>query len=97
MTFVPDRIDDFLNLFRETSPRIRSFEGCRHLELWRDDRYPNVMTTYSIWDGPEQLDSYRQSELFRETWERTRRMFAAPPKAFSHRRIIEVRSGPHIA
>ena len=85
MTFRPDRIDDFLALFAEARPNIATVPGCRHLELWRDERFPNVLTTFSRWDGGEALEAYRQSDLFRETWARTTPLFAAAPVAHSQR------------
>ena len=53
MTFHPDVVDDFIAHFDQVSPHIRAFAGCRHLELWRDDRYPNICTTYSQWDSTD--------------------------------------------
>jgi quinol monooxygenase YgiN len=94
MTFRPDRLDEFLALFAETRGRIRSAPGCRHLELWRDERFPNVLTTFSRWDGPEALDAYRHSALFRETWARTVPLFAAAPAAHSQ---YAVDPGEHAA
>ena len=87
MTFRPDRLDDFLALFREARPRIAAAPGCRHLELWEDARFPNVLTTYSHWDDADALDAYRRSDLFRETWARTTPLFAAPPVAHSQTRV----------
>lgn len=84
MTFAPDALPAFLNLFDDAAAQIRAFDGCRHLELWQDVRYPGVVTTYSHWDDGEALHRYRHSELFRTTWNRTKPMFAAPPSAHSH-------------
>lgn len=84
MTFHPDALDDFLVLFDASAPQIRAFPGCLHLELWQDAAFPNILTTYSLWDGPDALEAYRQSEFFRSTWARTRPLFAAPPRARSH-------------
>lgn len=84
MTFDPARVDDFLALFDATSPRIRTFDGCSHLELWQDPRHPNVLTTHSHWRDAEALDAYRHSSLFRDTWSRTKPYFVAPPRAWSH-------------
>ena len=84
MTFRPDRLDAFLGeVFRPSAPKIRAFPGCRHLALWRDARFPNVLTTYSHWDDAEALERYRTSELFRTTWARTTPLFAAAPVAHS--------------
>ncbi len=87
MTFAPEHVDPFLTLFDEVSPTIRDVDGCHHLELWQDVRYPSIITTYSEWSDREALHAYRHSPFFESTWERTRRMFAAPPRAFSHKII----------
>lgn len=83
MTFDPSRVDDFLALFTEARPKIAAAPGCRHLELWQDARFSNVLTTFSRWDGDDALQVYRQSDLFRTTWARTTPLFAAKPVAFS--------------
>lgn len=85
MTLRPEAVPEFLAMFRETSPLIRGFVGCEHLELWEDARFPNILSTYSLWSGEDALEAYRRSDLFRETWTRTKRWFAAPPVAHSHR------------
>lgn len=86
LTFSPEEIDAFLALFEESAPKIRAFEGCRHLELWQDARFPNIFTTYSHWDDTETLERYRKSTLFQSTWERTKPLFAGPPQAHSYMR-----------
>ena len=83
MTFDPAQVGSFLSTFAEARPRIAAAPGCRHLELWRDARYPNVLTTFSRWESADALDAYRRSDLFRETWARTKPMFAARPVAHS--------------
>lgn len=83
LTFDPAKTDDFLSVFEEMKVQIRSFEGCSHLELWRSRSEPNVFFTFSIWDTEAHLDAYRQSELFQDTWRRTKALFAARPEAWS--------------
>jgi quinol monooxygenase YgiN len=90
MTFRPDRLDAFLALFRASAPRIRAFPGCHRLDLLADARYPNILTTYSLWESEAALDLYRESALFKTTWAETKPLFAAPPVAHSHRTLIEV-------
>lgn len=84
MTFVPDQVDAFLEHFNETAPQIRSFPGCTHLELWRDVETPAIFTTYSHWEDEEALDTYRESELFRDTWAKVKPLFADRPRAHSY-------------
>ena len=84
MTFRPDELTTFRTLFDSASPKIRTVPGCNHLELWQDARYPNILTTYSLWDDADALHAYRHSDLFKMTWAQTKPLFAAPPVAFSH-------------
>jgi quinol monooxygenase YgiN len=84
MTFHPDRLDAFAEVFREARPRIAAVPGCLSVALWRDARYPNILTTVSHWESADALEAYRQSDLFRTTWARTTPLFAAAPVAQSH-------------
>lgn len=84
MTFRPEARVAFLEHFDASAPEIRAFPGCTHLELWQGTRFSNILTTYSHWESPEALERYRQSALFRETWEEVKPLFAAPPAAHSH-------------
>lgn len=84
MTFQPERLAAFHALFAATRARIAAAPGCRSVELWQDPRYATVLTTVSLWDGPDALDAYRASGLFRKTWAETKPMFAGPPVATSH-------------
>lgn len=87
MTFDPQHVGTFLDLFADAAPTIRAMPACRHLELWQDARFPNIMTTYSHWTDDDALDAYRNSDFFNVTWKKTKKLFAAPPEAWSHRRI----------
>ncbi len=83
MAFRPEAVDDFLQIFEESKDKIRAFPGCLHLELWRDRSRPELCFTFSIWSGPEALEAYRHSDLFRTTWARTKVLFAERPQAWS--------------
>jgi quinol monooxygenase YgiN len=84
MTFRPSKLDTFLDHFDTVSPKIRGFDGCEHLELWQDARFPNVCTTHSHWKGDDALEHYRHSNLFRTTWAQVKPWFAAAPTAHSY-------------
>ncbi len=83
MTFRPDELDTFMAIFSRSHAKIRAFPGCQHLDLLRDLDNPNVRMTYSLWESPDALEAYRQSELFRTTWAATKALFAEKPTAFS--------------
>jgi heme-degrading monooxygenase HmoA len=83
MTFRKECIPDFLVLFNERKELIRHFNGCNHLELWQDENEENIFFTYSIWDSTQHLDHYRFSELFKDTWFKTKALFETKPEAWS--------------
>ncbi|MFT5142905.1 MAG: quinol monooxygenase YgiN [Rhodothermales bacterium] len=89
LTLLPEAFPAFEDIFAEAAPRIRSSPGCHHLELWRDIRYPNVVSTYSRWSSEAALNAYRETEFFRLIWGRTKMLFAAPPFAATHVAVEE--------
>jgi len=84
MTFRPEAVDSFLSRFDEAAPQIRSFTGCRRLELWRDADASAVFTTHSHWTDAGALNAYRNSELFGRTWAAVKPLFADRPEAHSY-------------
>ncbi|MCD6013018.1 MAG: antibiotic biosynthesis monooxygenase [Flavipsychrobacter sp.] len=83
MTFREDRIKTFTDLFGERRHTIRNFKGCMHLELWQDSKNPAIFFTYSHWESETDLDHYRFSEFFKDTWSKTKALFAEKPQAWS--------------
>ncbi len=83
MTFDPTKVDDFLAVFKESKEKIRAKDGCSHLELMQDYNLPNSFSTYSYWENEEALNSYRNSDLFKEVWAKTKILFSEKPLAFS--------------
>lgn len=84
MTFREDAVETFLNeVFEHSKDRIRAFPGCQHMELLRQKNKPNVLFTLSFWDDEAALEAYRQSELFQNTWAKTKVLFAEKAEAWS--------------
>ncbi len=83
MTFVPEKVNDFLIIFNESKELIRNFEGCSHLELLNDINSPNVFFTYSYWRSENDLNNYRDSDLFGGVWKKTKVLFEAKTEAWS--------------
>lgn len=88
MTFAPDRMDEFLHLFSEMKTKISSFDGCNHLELLKDTKANNIFFTYSIWKDEKSLDHYRFSQLFKDTWSKTKMLFSEKAEAWSLEQLI---------
>ena len=83
MTFEIDKINDFLSVFEKSKLKIRGMKGCTHLELMQDYNLPNSFSSYSHWHSEDDLNNYRQSEVFKEVWAKTKVLFSAKPIAFS--------------
>lgn len=83
MTFEPAKVETFLAVFEENKLKIRNMKGCTHLELLQDYNLPNSFSTYSYWKNEEDLNNYRNSDLFKEVWTRTKALFSEKPIAFS--------------
>lgn len=83
MTFESTKVELFLENFNENKEKIRNFEGCRLLELYRDKKAPTIFFSYSYWDSEKQLDNYRNSELFKTVWTKTKVLFSEKPEAWS--------------
>jgi quinol monooxygenase YgiN len=83
LTFRAELVPDFMAIFEESKAKIRAFDGNLHLELLRDIAQPNVLFTLSFWENEQALASYRQSELFKATWARTKALFAEKAVAWT--------------
>ncbi|MBI9042660.1 putative quinol monooxygenase [Lutibacter sp.] len=83
MTFDATKIEQFLENFNENKTKIRNFEGCRLLELYKDKNEPTIFFTYSYWDSEKHLNNYRNSELFKAVWAKTKILFSDKPEAWS--------------
>ncbi|MES2284460.1 MAG: antibiotic biosynthesis monooxygenase family protein [Bacteroidota bacterium] len=87
MTFDPDKVADFLKIFDASKQYIRNMEGCSHLELLNDINSPTIFITYSHWQTENDLNNYRNSELFEGVWGKTKILFAAKAEAWSVRSV----------
>jgi len=83
MTFEKDKVEDFLELFNSSKHLIRNFKGCAHLELLSDIDSNNIYFTYSYWQSPSDLENYRNSELFKTVWSKTKFLFSHKAEAWS--------------
>ena len=83
LSLEPTNIDAFLANFETVKEKIRAFEGCEFLELYRDKHNTNIFFTYSYWQTEGDLENYRHSDLFKGVWAKTKPMFNAKPEAWS--------------
>lgn len=83
LSFHEEHIDTFLQIFESSKLKIRGFEGCQFLELYRDKKNSNVFFTYSYWNSEDALNNYRHSDFFNSVWSKTKVLFIAKPEAWS--------------
>lgn len=83
MTFRETNIDDFKDFTGSIKHKIRDFSGCQHLDILQDIHNKNIFFTYSRWKSEEDLNNYRDSDFFKETWTTARAWFASRPEAWS--------------
>ena len=83
MGFHEDKVAEFLAIFDSKKEIIRSNKGCHLLELYRDKTNPTLFFTYSYWDTEQDLENYRNSELFKTVWAQTKALFNQKPEAWS--------------
>lgn len=86
LTFHPEHVARFQELFEDWRHRIIAFPGCTHLELLHDVQRPGVLFTYSVWRSADDLEAYRNSDVFTSVWPVVKPLFAAPAQAWSTQR-----------
>ena len=83
MTFRPEEVTRFQELFVGWREKIIAFPGCARLELLHDTEDPGVFFTYSAWNDPMDLEAYRNSEVFGNVWPVVKQLFAEPAEAWT--------------
>ena len=83
MHFALENRAAFEKIFSESASKIRAFNGCSYVHLLNDISDNCRYFTYSHWENEGALENYRNSELFKTTWAKTKVLFDAPPEAWS--------------
>ncbi len=83
LSFHEENIPAFLENFELNKDKIRNATGNRFLELYQDKSNKSIFITYSYWETEEDLENYRNSELFKEVWSFTKKLFNDKPEAWS--------------
>ncbi|MDD3004941.1 antibiotic biosynthesis monooxygenase family protein [Flavobacterium sp.] len=90
LSFHQENIPAFLENFQEVKEKIRNAPGNRLLELYQDKEHPEIFFTYSYWEEEKDLENYRHSELFKEVWSFTKKLFNAKPEAWSVDKLVSL-------
>ena len=91
MSFHAEKVTAFLENFDQVKSKIRNSDGNRLLELYRDKSNPDIFFTYSYWETEQDLENYRNSELFNEVWSFTKKLFNDKPEAWSVDQLVSLK------
>ena len=90
MSFAEEHVQTFLENFHNNKEKIRAVEGCEFLQLLRDIDNTNQFFTYSFWNKQADLDNYRNSDLFKSVWAKTKVLFNEKPQAWSVEKVVSL-------
>ena len=90
MSFHEEKISKFLENFEVIKEKIRNAPGNRLLELYQDKSDQTIFFTYSYWETEQDLENYRNSELFFEIWTDTKKLFNNKPEAWSVEKLVSL-------
>lgn len=88
LSFHQENIPAFLENFEQMKNKIRNAPGNKFLELYQDKNNPCIFFTYSYWETEQDLENYRNSELFYDVWTFTKALFNDKPEAWSVNKLV---------
>ena len=83
MTFQEDKLEDFIKIWEGSRKKIAARDGCYFVEMMQSVEPRNICFTYSVWENEEALNAYRNSDLFKGVWKKTKALFDDKPQAWS--------------
>jgi heme-degrading monooxygenase HmoA len=90
LSFHEKNIPAFLENFELMKQKIRNAPGNRFLELYQDKNNKCIFFTYSYWETEQDLENYRNSELFYDVWNFTKKLFNDKPEAWSVDKLVTI-------
>jgi heme-degrading monooxygenase HmoA len=90
LSFHEENIPAFLENFELMKEKIRNAPGNRFLELYQDKNNKCIFFTYSYWETEQDLENYRNSELFYDVWNFTKKLFNDKPEAWSVDKLVTI-------
>jgi len=73
----------FQEIYRSRNPLKNGVKGCREVKVMKDVNDDNVYYTVSTWEHNDDLEAYRASEYFAETWPMVKAQLSKRAEAFS--------------
>lgn len=89
LSFHSEHISTFKTIFEQSKQKIVNRQGCNRVEMLQDLNQENIFFTYSWWNSEADLNAYRNSELFKSVWAKTKLLFNDKPLAWTTEKINE--------
>ncbi|OAQ41745.1 hypothetical protein A5893_01120 [Pedobacter psychrophilus] len=83
MVFNESEIDNFKSIFESAQLKIAKMQGCLKVDLRQEIDKPEIFFTISHWESENDLENYRKSELFINTWKLVKPLFKEKAEAWS--------------
>ncbi|MGK0388450.1 MAG: quinol monooxygenase YgiN [Maribacter sp.] len=93
LTFKEAHIEDFKSIFEQSKNKIVKSKGCHAVDLLQHANQPHIFFTFSLWESEDDLNNYRHSELFQQTWKKSKALFDDKPEAWSTELLSGARKG----
>ncbi|NOT37569.1 MAG: antibiotic biosynthesis monooxygenase [Saprospiraceae bacterium] len=87
MKFKEEHSSRFIEIYKTVKPFILKCKGCIAVNLLIDVNDSRVMSTISEWETENDLNQYRDSELFGITWSEVKQLFEDKPQANSYNKL----------
>ena len=89
MTFLAEHCQDFETYFNEIKNKVGNQPGCQGVKLLKDNSGKGIYFTYSVWNSPQDLEIYRNTDLFASVWPKVKAWFGDRPEAWSTEIFLE--------
>ncbi|GAB4375817.1 MAG: putative quinol monooxygenase [Salibacteraceae bacterium] len=83
MTFEERHTAHFWAVMNEVHDKILATKGCRELRVFHAVQQPEIVFTISSWNNVDDLENYRKSELFKQTWSTVKPLFKSKAEAWT--------------
>jgi quinol monooxygenase YgiN len=83
LTIDDSKIEVFKSIFKNNQKHIQASSGCEMAEVFQDLHNPSIFFTHSKWESEDNLNEYRNSDLFKGIWKETKATFSSPPEVWS--------------
>jgi quinol monooxygenase YgiN len=90
LTFRKEEVPVFNNYFQTVCETIRHQPGCHLLQAWQDIDRPEIFFTYSLWDGTDDLENYRNSAFFLQFWKTVKPWFDDKAEVWTFNKVIDL-------